>query len=139
MKGAQILLVRKDGALLLMQRDDKPGIINPGVISSFGGNVEEGEDPLTAAHREINEETNLGLNKDDLIFFKQYRKTKAEHGEDRDVYYFIARDIDDSNLETYEGQGYVVVKNLKEALKQNLSILMRQVAKDFFTQNPPQA
>ena len=128
--------MRKDGALILMHRDDRPGITNSGMITSFGGGIVQGEDAHVAALREINEETSLGLKKEDLEFFKKYRKTQAEHGEDWDVYYFIARDIDDSNLKTFEGQGYVVVKGLEEAQAQNLSVLMREVIQDFYNTEP---
>src|SRR6266702_2931294 len=106
---AEILLVRKDGAVILQVRDDKPGITNPGLVSTFGGRIESGEEPLEAAVREINEETNLGLKKNQLRFYRKCRKTKAAHGEDWDVYYFVASGVSDKNLKVYEGVGYKVV------------------------------
>jgi len=129
---AEILLVRSDGALVLMRRDDKPGITNPGMVTAFGGHIEKGETTLEAAHREIQEETNLRPEKNELKFFKKYRKTKEIHGEDWDVYYFTLENIDDSKLKTYEGQGYVIAQNLEASLRLNLSVLMRQVVSDFF-------
>ncbi len=72
---AEILLVRKDGSVILQVRDDKPGITNPGLVSTFGGRIESGEEPLEAAVREINEETNLGLKKNQLRFYRKCRKT----------------------------------------------------------------
>jgi 8-oxo-dGTP pyrophosphatase MutT (NUDIX family) len=134
-RGSEILLVRRDGAIILMQRDDKPGITNPGMITGFGGHAEEGEDPIDTAYREIREETNLEPQKEDLKFFKQYRKTKEVHGEDWDAYYFILHNVDDTKLETYEGQGFVIARDLNEALRFNLSVLMRQVVQDFFSEN----
>jgi len=50
---AEIILIRTDEALILQHRDDKPGITNPGFITSFGGGVEPGETPAQAALREI--------------------------------------------------------------------------------------
>ena len=79
---AEILLVREDGSVILQVRDDKQGITNPGYISSFGGHIEPGEEPIEAAVREINEETNLNLTSDDLTFYRRCRKTKEVHGED---------------------------------------------------------
>lgn len=127
---AEILLVRSDGALILQVRDDKPGITNPGFVSSFGGHIEPGEQPIDAAVREINEETNLNLNSNDLTFYKKARKTKAIHGEDWDVYYFIAKDIDETGLKVYEGQGFVVVRNKQELSRVKATVLLREILQD---------
>ena len=129
---AEIILTRKDGALILQKRDDKPGISNPGFIASFGGHIEHGETPLEAAVREINEETNLQLTAEDLQFFGKYHKTKEEHGEDWDVYYFVAVNISDIGLEVYEGQGYVVVKDAQEFAALKATKLLQQVVMDFW-------
>ncbi|HET8709029.1 MAG TPA: NUDIX domain-containing protein [Candidatus Saccharimonadales bacterium] len=129
---AEVILVRADGALILQQRDDKPGMTNPGFISSFGGHIEPGEEPLEAAVREINEETNLQLSPADLKFFGKYRKTKAEHGEDWDVYYFIARNISGAGLEVYEGQGFKVVQNEQELSTLKATKMLQQALKDYW-------
>ena len=133
MGNSEIILVRNDEALILMRRDDKQGITNPGMVTAFGGKIEVGEEPLDAAYREIQEETNLRPKKEDLLFFRKYIKTKEIHGEDWDVYYFVLRDVDDSELEVYEGKGFVVANNLNEALSLNLSTLFREVVKDFLS------
>src|SRR5688572_5813019 len=111
---AEILLASSDGAVILQVRDDKPGISNPGLIASFGGHIEDGEEPLDAAVREINEETNLGLTKNQLQPYRTCRKTKALHGEDWDVYYFAASGVSEEGLEVYEGAGYTVIRNKEE-------------------------
>lgn len=129
---AQVILIRKDGALVLQLRDNKPDIANPGMVSAFGGQIEQGETPLQAACREINEETNLDLSEKDLTLFGFYQKTKAEHGEDVAVHYFTSSNIDDSCLQVYEGQGFVVVQNLQEAAALNASPLLRQVLLDYY-------
>lgn len=129
---AEIILVRKDGDLILQQRDDKPGITNPGMVASFGGIIEPGETPEQAARRELAEETNLKTDGLSFDFFGKYRKTKEVHGEDWNVYFFVVRDVDDSNLEVYEGQGYVVVHSLDEAKKLNATVLLKQVLDDYY-------
>lgn len=129
---AEILLVRNDGALILQQRDDKPGITNPGFISSFGGHIEEGETPLDAAWRELIEETNLRPLKDDLEYFATYQKTKEQHGEDWTVYYHILRNVDDRNLEVFEGQGFVVINGFKNASEYKLTKLLNEVLSDYY-------
>lgn len=129
---AEILLIKADGSVILQERDDKPGITNPGLISSFGGHIEEGEEPLDAAVREINEETNLKLSKEDLQFYRKCHKTKAVHGEDWDVYYFAAVDVREEGLEVYEGKGYTVIHDTEELERSKASILLREVLTDYF-------
>ena len=56
-RGALLLLVRADGAVLLQHRDDIPTIDYPGRWAVPGGAIEAGETPEQAAVREIAEET----------------------------------------------------------------------------------
>ncbi|MCA9325201.1 NUDIX domain-containing protein [Candidatus Saccharibacteria bacterium] len=129
---AEILLVRDDGALILQVRDNKPGITNPGLIASFGGHIEEGEEPIDAAVREINEETNLKLSKEQLQYYRKCRKTKEIHGEDWDVYFFVAQHVTEDKLEIFEGTGYTIVRNKAELDAANTTILLKQVLTDYF-------
>ncbi len=131
---AQIILIRKDGAIIMQHRDDKPGITNPGAITAFGGNVEPGETPLQAATREINEETSLDAQAHELEFFGTYQKTAAQHGEDREVHYFILRNVDDSNFKIYEGQGFYLIHNLKELREAKTSPLVREVLEEYYAE-----
>lgn len=132
MGNAEVLLVRSDGALVLQQRDQKPGISNPGLVTTFGGHIEFGETPLQAAVREINEETNLNLTADQLTFFGKYHKTLVKHGEDWVVYYFIAQGIDDTGLIVREGSGYVVAHGLEGVQTLKTSTLFGQFIRDYF-------
>lgn len=129
---AEILLMMNDGSLILQVRDNKPGITNPGLISSFGGHIEPGEQPIEAALREINEETNLNLKKEQLQFYRKCRKTREVHGEDWDVYYFIATPVSETSLQVYEGEGYTLIRNANELAEANTTILLKQVLQDYF-------
>jgi 8-oxo-dGTP pyrophosphatase MutT (NUDIX family) len=129
---AEILLIRKDGSVILQVRDNKPGITNPGLIASFGGHIEDGEEPIDAAVREINEETNLQLHKDQLEFYRKCHKTREIHGEDWDVYYFAAKNISERGLEVFEGAGYTIIRNKAELEKARTTILLREVLIDYF-------
>lgn len=129
---AEILLVRSDGAVILQVRDNKPGISNPGLISSFGGHIEPGEEPIDAAVREINEETNLDLIKDRLQFYRKCRKTREVHGEDWDVYYFAVGGVSEEGLEVYEGAGYTIIHNKEELAQAKTTVLLREVLTDYF-------
>jgi 8-oxo-dGTP diphosphatase len=53
---AGVIPVRPGGAILLMLRDDRPGIGSPNRWSTLGGYLEAGETPLQAARREVEEE-----------------------------------------------------------------------------------
>jgi 8-oxo-dGTP pyrophosphatase MutT (NUDIX family) len=129
---AEIILARGDGSVILQVRDDKPGITNPGLISTFGGHIEDGEEPKEAAVREINEETNLNLTLDDLELFGKYHKTREVHGEGWDVYYFVAKNVSEKDLEVYEGAGYTILRDKTELSQAKTTILLQQVLSDFF-------
>jgi len=64
--GALLLLVRRDGAVLLQHRDNIPTIDYPGRWGIPGGAVEPGETPWQAAVREIREETSYRIAPKDL-------------------------------------------------------------------------
>ncbi len=50
------VLLHPDGRVLLQLRDDKPGIVEPGKWSLFGGGLDVGETPAEGMRREIAEE-----------------------------------------------------------------------------------
>ncbi len=58
---AAAIIVFDDGRYLLQLRDNKPGIFLPGHWGLFGGGVEEGEQPVDALQRELNEELGLEI------------------------------------------------------------------------------
>jgi 8-oxo-dGTP pyrophosphatase MutT (NUDIX family) len=100
---AGVLVVTKSGKMIGQQRDDKPGIDNPGKIATFGGTVEEGESYRYAAWRElVEEETNLNIQEESLELFLEdtsWRPLTSEW-EARHFYKVI---IDDTVLDTLEG------------------------------------
>lgn len=66
--GINYVLVRPDKKILLQKRDDKPGILSPGMFCFPGGALEEREDAFTAMLRESQEETGIELNPRDCRF-----------------------------------------------------------------------
>lgn len=130
---AEILLVGAGGELILQQRDDKPGITNPGLVTTFGGGLEEGESALDAAFRELHEETSLKISRDRFVKYGDYQKTKEIHGEDWTVTFFVVKDVDYVGMKVFEGQGYVVVKDLEDLDHYDTSKLFREFAEDWFS------
>jgi 8-oxo-dGTP pyrophosphatase MutT (NUDIX family) len=55
-EGAAAVLIDTDGRFLMQLRDDKPGIVDPGKISLFGGRREGNESFRECIVREIHEE-----------------------------------------------------------------------------------
>jgi len=109
--GVGVLLKTIDDTYLFQERDyntDK----SPGQIAPFGGHIEEGEDALRCAHREINEELELNLDLKDLeplgLFESHNQKGSC-------IQMFIAKGIDKEPLELHEGKS-IVELSLEEAL-----------------------
>lgn len=106
---ASIILIDANGNFLLQQRDEKPGILNPGMLTLWGGALEGAETPAEGALREIVEETNLRPSVEDLEYVGAYERDYTIA--DRQVvnYVFVLRNVDPTKLQIFEGQGYVVV------------------------------
>jgi 8-oxo-dGTP diphosphatase len=60
-EGAAAILIDTDGRFLMQLRDDKPGIVDPGKISLFGGRREGNETFAECIAREIHEELGCRL------------------------------------------------------------------------------
>jgi NDP-sugar pyrophosphorylase family protein len=69
-QGVSAILMNAAGRILLQHRDDNPNIRYPGHWALFGGSIEDGEWPYTAARREILEET--GYNVENLGLFREF-------------------------------------------------------------------
>ncbi len=84
-----ILLVDRDGALLLQLRDER-AVLGPNQWGLPGGRVETGETPAEAAHRELFEETGLkGLDLE--LFWTGLRPHEAAMAEPIMMHAFCAR------------------------------------------------
>lgn len=131
---AGVLIETEDGRIIGQQRDDIPGIDNPGRIGTFGGTVEAGEDPRQAAWRElVQEETNLKLDIDALKPFlvdTAFRKLTNEQ-EARHFYSVKISDEQLTSLEVYEGQGWAEISGPEDPL---LIELWRPVIKTYLDQ-----
>ena len=109
------ILISTDNEFILQQRDDNPRIFHSGMITNFGGGVEEGERPIDAIIREIQEELNIKLSKEDFRpLSSSARKSPFGNKEYIDQLFF-AFNIKKQDLLLKEGKAIVYLK-LSESL-----------------------
>ncbi|MCP4714869.1 MAG: NUDIX domain-containing protein, partial [Deltaproteobacteria bacterium] len=93
-----LLLENGEGRVLLQLRDNNPAIPYPGCWGTFGGQIEEDEEPHEAIVREIKEELHYNLVDPELYQTYQF--------DGYDIYMFRKHDADIkvSSLTVCEGQ-----------------------------------
>lgn len=126
-----ILLVTNSNSLLLQQRDINPNIVNPGLVTTFGGKVEGNETPLEGALREIREESNLNPKEKDLLFFKNFTKIEKD-GTQTLLHIYILRNVSTKDLEIYEGEGYFEIQREDNLSKIKLSPTAKEIITEYF-------
>lgn len=106
---ACVVLVDRSGRLLMQERDEHP-VIDPEKWGLCGGHLEPGEDPLTGAVRELEEETGVVLAPSDLELVEQLRVFHEGYGTwDQMTFYAAAVDLDDADIVCGEGRQIVFV------------------------------
>lgn len=102
---AIVLLENEEGHIALQLRDNFPHIANPDKWGIFGGSVEAGEDPKTAALREIEEELTIHLDPLKLNFLQTFLEEpqKKLHL----FHYPITNELDNAQLR--EGQRFQTI------------------------------
>lgn len=96
------LLVDTNGKLIVQQRDDKPGITNPGMVSLFGGTSHDGESPIETLRRELQEELELEVNSNNLLL----QTVKHENEANVACSIYIVTGVDAEKLKLHEGAGF---------------------------------
>jgi 8-oxo-dGTP pyrophosphatase MutT (NUDIX family) len=114
--GAHALLATSEGKIILQQRDNNPGIVNPGLISIFGGTIKAKDNLEQGLRRELLEE--LELNIDDLSVKKlgTFLKTQEMDGLDWVIDVYVVNNVKPESLKIHEGKG-MVCDYPKELLK----------------------
>ncbi len=133
---AGVVLIRKDGAILLQLRDDKPTIAYPNYWCLVGGHVEEGEDYKLAAIRELEEESGVKI-PDAIPVWDEVYKMNDGRTINRHIYSAIYDGIqkivcnegqkiefvspaDFSKMLMYPGHEKIITKAINEAKKDKL-------------------
>jgi 8-oxo-dGTP diphosphatase len=123
---ASVMMVTRDGRLILQLRDDIPDIDNPRMITSFGGAAEDGEAPVECALRELAEETGLKADAAALRLLGTASKRDFRGNNTACVFYEL-RDVDPASLAITEGTA--IVLSLEEiAADARVTPLCREMA-----------
>jgi 8-oxo-dGTP diphosphatase len=101
------VLVDALGRLLLQQRDDVPGILYPGKIGLFGGQLESGESYLQCLVREIAEETSCYFPPERFAYLTSYDFKDDSAGFSAHGELFVARNVPIENVVVTEGTLFI--------------------------------
>jgi 8-oxo-dGTP pyrophosphatase MutT (NUDIX family) len=122
---ASVVMVTRDGRLILQLRDNIPDIDNPGMITAFGGAAERGETPVECALRELAEET--GLRADAAALRLLGAATKRDfRGNNTACVFYELRDVDPVSLAITEGTA-IVLSLQQAAADASLTPLCREM------------
>ena len=120
------LLVDTNGKLIAQQRDDKPGITNPGMVRLFGGTSHEGELPIETLRRELQEELELEVSSNNLLL----QTVKHENGTNVACSIYIVTGVDAEKLELHEGAGFAM-GTPEELLSRSVTAVTQQAIEAF--------
>lgn len=115
--GVKIALLH-NARLLMIQRDDKPGINFPGLWDFPGGARDDEESPIECVTREVNEELAIKLHSDSIIYMQKH---PAMHDPKLTALFMVAK-ISDKDVDGIkfgnEGQGWKFM-GIDEFMKSN--------------------
>lgn len=105
--GAHALLITNDRKIILQQRDNNPGIVNPGLISIFGGTIKAKDNLEQGLRRELLEELELNIDNLPITKLGIFLKTKELDGLDWILNVYVVKNVEPENLKIHEGKGFV--------------------------------
>lgn len=107
---ASVLLVDRQGRILLQERDEHP-VIDPEKWGLVGGHVEDGEEFEAAAYRELAEETGVVLAPGTLRLFREAQVWHEAYGTlDAAQVWYAGTDLADADIVVGEGRRIVFVE-----------------------------
>ncbi len=127
MDSAFVILENCNNQIILQKRDNKPDIVQPGMISFFGGSIENGETPLEGAIREIKEELCLILDPKNVNFFGKYPKSNKSEN----YYVFVSKNIISTGLDLKEGEAIYYLEKSADLEKLNSSNTTKKIISDY--------
>lgn len=118
--GCKIALIC-DGQILTILRDDKPTIPWPNLWELPGGGREGNETPFECVAREVYEELNIQLSKDDIIWSRLYPSMLDENKKSVFLVGKLTQEQFESIIFGDEGQGYKLM-NIEEFLNSKQAV-----------------
>lgn len=116
-----VLIINKDKSKTLLQKRSKEKKLYPDTWDiSVGGHISAGEDDITSAIRELNEELGLLVNKDKLIKVDRIKEQLNNNGVISNEYVSIFLLYDDININNIKLQASEV-SNIKWCSKEELN------------------
>lgn len=124
------IILTKNQKILIQQRSGD--VRYPNYLSEFGGKIEEGESPIQAIRREINEELGALVEEKDLINLGAVTEDMSNHEEL--VYVFFWYDSRGTITGCYEGEAVhfedvasiLAKKNITDGLRLMLKICQKK-------------
>lgn len=114
------VVIKQGDKLVLQHRDDIPTIENPGTYSPWGGKIEDGEEPLQAAIRELNEETGVVVQESDLRLLSHHDEITNRpelRGKKIEAFIYIVELSEGTEVKCFEGQGIAVISTREDIPK----------------------
>jgi 8-oxo-dGTP pyrophosphatase MutT (NUDIX family) len=132
------ILIDTRGRFLLQQRDDVPGIVQPGKIGFFGGHREADETYLQCIVREVHEEISYFLPPERFEHLASYEGSDIDvEGGTVRAEFFVARDVPVEELAVTEGKLLVAEPNELISLEPRLSPTVKAGLKAFYDLEGP--
>jgi 8-oxo-dGTP pyrophosphatase MutT (NUDIX family) len=125
------------GRFLLQQRDNIPGIVQPGKVGLFGGHREDGETYLQCVVREIYEEISHFVPPERFEHLATYEGTEfeADGGTVRGEF-FVVRDVPADAVIVTEGSLLIVEPDKLSRVEHKLTPSTQFALKAFFDRSP---
>lgn len=122
-----IWIVNRDGKMLVQQRSLKDDN-KPGAWGITGGAVDTGESSLDASKRELEEELEINIDKNDLIYIGSERRKRKFF-----EYYFLCTDIDIEDMRLQDDEVKKVEWITLDEYEKNISNAINfQMFKNFY-------
>jgi len=102
------IIIDAQGRFLLQQRDDVPGILQPGKVGLFGGHRENNETYLQCVVREVHEEISYFVAPNRFEYLASYDGPDFETDGNVRAEFFIARGVPVEPLVVTEGSLLIV-------------------------------
>ena len=127
-----VILISNNNEFILQRRDNKKSIVNPGLITPFGGSCKEGESTLDCAIREIYEELNYRLRPEKMVFLTHFVKQEHDGSYTFMYFYVYTEKVDVKALRLSEGAGIETIPlDLEVTGEKKFSIVCKKVMEEY--------